>query len=144
MDSIKSFYRDAWSSWGEIPVFDREQMWNHFKTGYKKGLDEWHQSQPTSENDSSNQLPDDDDSSILSKKIDGVKKGKARGLGSEHCVGYIVYGLSAASLSSPLKQNEEEIDSLRIQVHELLKKKKADRLRLAGLENLVHHLIDNF
>ncbi|KAH0686933.1 hypothetical protein KY284_017486 [Solanum tuberosum] len=32
MDSIKSFYRDAWSSWGEIPVFDREQMWNHFKT----------------------------------------------------------------------------------------------------------------
>ncbi|KAG5618016.1 hypothetical protein H5410_017840 [Solanum commersonii] len=32
MDSIKSFYRDAWSSWGEIPVFDREQMWSHFKT----------------------------------------------------------------------------------------------------------------
>ncbi|KAH0690289.1 hypothetical protein KY290_018526 [Solanum tuberosum] len=54
--------------------------------------------------------------------IDGVKKGKACGLGSEHCVGCIVYGLSAASLSSPLKQNEEEIDSLRIQVHELLKK----------------------
>ncbi|KAH0703196.1 hypothetical protein KY285_017474 [Solanum tuberosum] len=213
MDSIKSFYRDAWSSWGEIPVFDREQMWSHFKiaaafmlnnflwsaweknqkpdwileglwarlnekwttekfqkmsiqhvvknkkdghstlfephverknTGYKKGLDEWHQSQPTSENDSSNQSPDDDEASILSKKIGEVKKGKARGLGSEHCVGCIMYGLSAASLSSQLKQNEEEIDSLRIQVHELLKKQKADRLRLAGLENLVHHLIDNF
>ncbi|KAG5618017.1 hypothetical protein H5410_017841 [Solanum commersonii] len=103
-----------------------------------------HQSQPTSENDSSNQSPDDDEASILSKKIGEVKKGKARGLGSEHCVGCILYGLSAASLSSPLKQNEEEIDSLRIQVHELLKKQKADRLRLAGLENLVHHLIDNF
>ncbi|KAK6795060.1 hypothetical protein RDI58_008513 [Solanum bulbocastanum] len=242
MDSIKSFYHDAWSSWGEIPVFDREQMWNHFRTkctwypehdykmfciwasldekrttakfqktsieaiaprasnkgdslhiggsasmgthqrklekkkgrtmtydkvleekqvkkkkdghgtlvephvertnvGYKRSLDEWRQSQPTSENDSSKQSPDED-KALLSKKIGGVKKRKASGLGSEHCVGCITYGYTAASLSSPLKQNEEEIDSLRIQVQELLKKQKADHLRLAGLENLVCHLLD--
>ncbi|XP_015165973.1 uncharacterized protein [Solanum tuberosum] len=187
MDSIKSFYRDTWTSWGEIPVYDREQMWNHFKkpdwmlegiwarlnekwttekfqktsiqhvVKNKKdgrstlvepyvetnvGLNEWRQSQPTSEDDSSNQSPDDDEASILSKKIGGVKKSKASGLGSEHCVGCITYGYTAASLSSPLKQNEEEIDSLRIQVQELLKKQKANRLRLAGLENLVRHLLD--
>ncbi|XP_049359350.1 uncharacterized protein LOC125824041 [Solanum verrucosum] len=273
MDSIKSFYHDAWSSWGEIPVFDREQMWNHFRTkcawypehdykmfcnfelnamymfndilesaweknqkpdwmpegiwaslnekwttakfqktsikakaprasnkgdslhiggsasmgthqrksekkkgrtmtydkvleekqvkkkkdghgtlvephvertnvGYKRSLDEWRQSQPTSEDDSSKQSSDEDEASILPKKIGGVKKRKASGLGSEHCVGCITYGYTAASLSSPLKQNEEEIDSLRIQVQELLKKQKADRLRFAGLENLVRHLID--
>ncbi|KAG5618020.1 hypothetical protein H5410_017844 [Solanum commersonii] len=220
MDSIKSFYHDAWSSWGEIPVFDRELMWNHFRTkcawspehdykifcnfelnamymfndilesaweknqkpdwmpegrtltydkvleekqvkkkkdgqgnlvephvertnvGYKRSLDEWRQSQPTSEDDSSKQSSDEDEASILPKKIGGVKKRKASGLGSEHCVGCITYGYTAASLSSPLKQNEEEIDSLRIQVQELLKKQKADRLRFAGLENLVRHLLD--
>ncbi|KAH0703197.1 hypothetical protein KY285_017475 [Solanum tuberosum] len=32
MGFIVSFYRDAWSSWEEVPVYDREQMWNHFKT----------------------------------------------------------------------------------------------------------------
>ncbi|KAH0690293.1 hypothetical protein KY290_018530 [Solanum tuberosum] len=106
------------------------------------GLNKWRQSQPTSEDDSSNQSPDNDEASILSKKIGGVKKSKASGLGSEHCVGCITYGYTAASLSSPLKQNEEEIDSLRIQVQELLKKQKTDRLRLTGLENLVRHLLD--
>ncbi|KAH0704813.1 hypothetical protein KY285_019091 [Solanum tuberosum] len=113
--------------------------------GYKKGLDEWRQSQPTSEDDSLTQLPDDDEASILSKKIGGLKKGKARVLGSEHCVGCVTFGFASASLSSG--QNQEEIDSeiksLRIQVQELLKKQKADRLRLDGLENLVVQLIDN-
>ncbi|KAH0686937.1 hypothetical protein KY284_017490 [Solanum tuberosum] len=259
MDSIVSCYRDAWSSWGEVPVYDREQMWNHFKTqcawypqheyhifcnfeintaflldktlesaremnekpdwmleglwarliekrtsekfqkpsiqakapgthqrklekkkrrtmtcdevsrekhvkikknghntlvgphverknvGYKKGLDEWRQSQPTSEDDCLTQSPEDDEASILSKKIGGLKKGKARVLGSEHCVGCVTYGFASASLRSG--QNQEEIDSeiksLQIQVQELLKNKKADRLRLDGLENLVVQLIDN-
>ncbi|KAM3247111.1 hypothetical protein P3L10_008878 [Capsicum annuum] len=30
-DSIKSSYPDAWSIWREIPVFVRDQMWNHFR-----------------------------------------------------------------------------------------------------------------
>ncbi|KAK6795059.1 hypothetical protein RDI58_008512 [Solanum bulbocastanum] len=259
MDSIVSCYRDAWSSWEEVPVYDREQMWNHFKTqcawypqheyhifcnfeinaafllnktlesawemnqkpdwmleglwarliekrttekfqkpsiqakapgthqrilekkkrrtmtydevsrekrvknrknghntlvephverknvGYKKGLDEWRQSQPTSEDDSLTQSPEDDEASILSKKIGGLKKDKAHVLGSEHCIGCVTYGFASASLKSG--QNQEEIDSeiksLLIQVQELLKKQKADRLRLDGLENLVVQLIDN-
>ncbi|KAK6795058.1 hypothetical protein RDI58_008511 [Solanum bulbocastanum] len=31
MGSIVSFYHDAWSYWEEVPVIDKEQMWNHFK-----------------------------------------------------------------------------------------------------------------
>ncbi|KAG5618025.1 hypothetical protein H5410_017849 [Solanum commersonii] len=80
---------------------------------FQVGLNEWRQSQPTSEDDSSNQSPDDDEASLLSKKIGGVKQASLD-----------------QSIASPLKQNEEEIDSLRIQVQELLKKQKTDRLRL--------------
>ncbi|KAH0681833.1 hypothetical protein KY289_019585 [Solanum tuberosum] len=56
-----------------------------------------------------------------------------------------MYGFIAASLDSSQNQEEidSEIDSLRIQVQELLKKQKADRSRLDGLENLVVQLIDN-
>ncbi|KAH0686936.1 hypothetical protein KY284_017489 [Solanum tuberosum] len=113
MGSIVSFYRDAWSSWEEEK-----------KKGRTMGYDE---------------------ASILSKKIGEVKKRKACGLGSDHCTGCIMYGFIAASLDSSQNQEEidSEIDSLRIQVQELLKKQKADRSRLDGLESLVVQLIDN-
>ncbi|KAH0690291.1 hypothetical protein KY290_018528 [Solanum tuberosum] len=69
-----------------------EQMWNHFKEK-KKGRTVGY-----------------DEASILSKKIGEVKKRKARGLGSDHCTGCIMYGFIAAFLDS--SQNQEEIVNL--------------------------------
>ncbi|PHT53777.1 hypothetical protein CQW23_08239 [Capsicum baccatum] len=31
MESITSFYRDAWTCWRNIPVLDRDHMWNYFR-----------------------------------------------------------------------------------------------------------------
>lgn len=54
----------------------------------------------------------------------------------------MTYGFCSASLSDPHNEKQEEIDSLQRQVEELSKKQKADRLRLAGLEDLVRHLVE--
>ncbi|MCD7464804.1 hypothetical protein HAX54_053434 [Datura stramonium] len=110
----------------------------HVESTYVGYMDEWDQSQPTSEDDSSTQSSHDDEASILLEAIGGVKKGRASGLGSRHCLGRPTSGLSSAAFSSP--QNQEDIDSLRRQVQELSKKHKADRLILDRLENLVRHL----
>ncbi|MCD7462571.1 hypothetical protein HAX54_048821 [Datura stramonium] len=108
---------------------------NNKFVGYKKGSDEWRQSQTTSEDDSSTQSSHDDEASI-----GDVKKGRARFVGSHHCLGRPTSGLSGASFSSP--QNQEEIDSLRRQVQELSKEHNADRIRFHRLENLVRSLIN--
>lgn len=71
-----------------------------FQTGYKRSLDEWRQSRPTSEDDS-----------LKSFNIAGgnwrVKKAKACGLGSQHCLGC-----------------QDDINSLRRQVQKWSKSKK--------------------
>lgn len=89
-----------------------------FQTGYKRSLDEWRQSRPTSEDDSSK-------ASILPEAIGGVKKAKACGLGSQHCLGC-----------------QDDINSLRRQVQKWSKKQKAGRIRFNRLEDLLYNFME--